>query len=103
MTTAAAVLSTSQPCAVDSTLLVIELKSKHNRIALTLWLLNSSIVNESELLQKITLMWQNCSNQRTKLDLGVSGKELIRVQRKAAFVQPFCKQGYAWPRGISSA
>lgn len=57
MTAATAVLRVSWLCAVASTLLVIELKSKHNCIALMLWLLNSSIVNKSELLQRIALMW----------------------------------------------
>lgn len=75
MTTITAVLCISQLCAVASTLLAIELKSKHNCIALVLWLLNSSIVNKSVLLHRIALMWQNCSNQGLKLDLRVSGKE----------------------------
>lgn len=74
MTAATAVLCISLLCAVASTLLVIELKSKHNRIALMLWLLNSSIVNKSELLQRIALTWQNCSNQGIKLYLRVSSK-----------------------------
>lgn len=48
--------SASRLSAMASTLLIIELKSKHNHIVLMLCLLNSSILNESELLQRITLM-----------------------------------------------
>lgn len=93
MTTIAAVLCVSQLCAVASSLLAIELKSKHNSIALMLWLLNSSIVNKSVLLHRIALMWQNCSNQGIKLDLRVSGKEPDWHSKENCFCSLFLQVG----------
>lgn len=93
MTAAAAVLCVSQLCATASTLLVIELKSKRNCIALMLWLLNSSIVNKSESFQRIVLIWQNHSNQGIKLDLRVSGKGADWHSKENCFCSVFLQVG----------
>ena len=93
VTAATAVMCISWLCAVAFALLVIELKSKYNRIALMLCLLNSGIVNKSELLQRIALMWRNCSNQGIKLDLRVTGKGADWHSKESCFCSVFLQVG----------